>query len=198
MSDEPESTLIERAKSDPDAFGELYEHYVDRIYNYIYYRVGNVDEAEELTSRLFYRVLKALPRYVDRGAPFASWLYRIAHNLVANFHRDQARRPSVPIDDLPLASTSRAAPERVAERHDTERTLWQAINALHEDRRQLLLLKFGDGLSNAQIGEVLGRTEGAVKSLYHRTLLALREEMEQRGYTRGADGANGTGTSEED
>jgi RNA polymerase sigma-70 factor (ECF subfamily) len=182
VSEEPESesALIERAKQDPEAFGELYERYVDRIYNYIYYRVGNAHDAEDLTARLFYRVLKALPRYVDRGAPFASWLYRIAHNLVANFHRDRRRRPSLSIDDLPLISNWREAPEQVAEQHDEERTLWQAINGLSEDRRELLTMKFGEGLSNAQIGNLMGRTEGAIKSLYHRTLISLREELERR------------------
>lgn len=186
MSEEPESesALIERAKQDPEAFGELYERYVDRIYNYIYYRVGNPHDAEDLTARLFYRVLKALPRYVDRGAPFASWLYRIAHNLVANFHRDRRRRPSLSIDDLPLISNWREAPEQVAEQHDEERTLWQAINALSEDRRELLTMKFGEGLSNAQIGNLMGRTEGAIKSLYHRTLISLREELERRSQGR--------------
>ena len=186
MSEEPESesALIERAKQDPEAFGELYERYVDRIYNYIYYRVGNAHDAEDLTARLFYRVLKALPRYVDRGAPFASWLYRIAHNLVANFHRDRRRRPSLSIDDLPLISNWREAPEQVAEQHDEERTLWQAINALSEDRRELLTMKFGEGLSNAQIGKMMGRTEGAIKSLYHRTLISLREELERRSQGR--------------
>lgn len=187
MSDESEAELIERAKSDPHAFGELYERYVDRIYNYIYYRVGNVAEAEDLTARVFYRVLKALPRYVDRGAPFASWLYRIAHNLVANFHRDQGRRPTLPIDDVTLTSRGREAPEQVAERRDEERWLWRLINELNEDRRELLLLKFGEGLSNAQIGETMGRTEGAIKSLYHRTLVSLREEIERRGLGNGAN-----------
>ena len=181
MSSEPESTLIERAKNSPDAFGELYERYVDRIYHYIYYRVGNTNEAEDLTARVFLRVLKALPRYVDRGAPFASWLYRIAHNLVANFHRDQARRRSLPIDDLHLTSNGREAPEQVVERQDDEQWLWQVINKLNEDRRELLELKFGQDLSNAEIGQIMGRTEGAIKSLYHRTLVSLRQEWERRG-----------------
>lgn len=181
MPEESEAALIERAKSDSEAFGELYERYVDRIYTYIYYRVGNAHDAEDLTARVFYRVLKALPRYVDRGAPFASWLYRIAHNLVANFHRDQGRRVILPIDDLPLRSKGREAPEQVVERQDEEHSLWHAINQLNEDRRELLILKFGEGLSNAQIGALMGRTEGAIKSLYHRTLLSLRDELERRG-----------------
>lgn len=185
--EESESALIERAKRDPEAFGQLYDRYAERIYSYIYYRVGNAHDAEDLTARVFVRVLKALPRYADRGAPFASWLYRIAHNLVANFHRDQKRHPTLPIDELPLASQRRESPDRAVEQQDDARSLWQAINQLNEDRRELLLLKFGDGLSNAQIGEIMGRTEGAVKSLYHRTLLTLREELEKRGLGRSSN-----------
>ncbi len=181
MTEEEELDLIERAKTNPEAFGDLYERYADRIYSYIYYRVGNTAEAEDLTARVFHRVLKALPRYMDRGAPFVSWLYRIAHNLVANHHRDQSRRPSVPLDDLPVTSHSKELPEQVVERQDEARWLWRVINELHDDRRELLVLKFGEGLSNAQIGEIMGRTEGAIKSLYHRTLVTLREELERRG-----------------
>lgn len=191
MSDETEAGLIERAKHDPLAFGELYERYVDRIYTYIYYRVGNSNEAEDLTARVFYRVLKALPRYVDRGAPFASWLYRIAHNLVANFHRDQGRRPNLPIDDLPLVSKRREAPEQVVERQDEARWLWRVIEELNEDRRELIRLKFAEGMSNAQIGELMGRTEGAIKSLYHRTLVSLREELERHGIGRNGSSYHG-------
>lgn len=184
MTDEEERNLVEQAKTSPEAFGDLYERYVDRIYNYIYYRVGNPGEAEDLTARVFHRVLQALPRYTDRGAPFVSWLYRIAHNLVANHHRDQSRRPSMPLDELPLTSQSRDMPDKIVERQDEERWLWKVINELHDDRRELLVLKFKEGMSNAQIGEIMGRTEGAIKSLYHRTLVALREELERRGIKR--------------
>lgn len=187
MTDEVEASLIERAKSDPEAFGELYERYVDRIYHYIYHRVGNAREAEDLTARVFYRVLKALPRYTERGAPFASWLYRIAHNLVANFHRDQSRKVVVPLEAVTLVSQPREAPEHLTEQRDAERLLWRAIDCLNEDRRELLVLKFGEGLSNAQIGAVMGRTEGAIKSLYHRTLISLRDEMGRRGFGSGPD-----------
>ncbi len=184
MTDEEELNLIERAKTEPEAFGNLYERYVDRIYSYIYYRVGNSAEAEDLTARVFHRVLKALPRYTDRGAPFVSWLYRIAHNLVANHHRDQSRRPAAALDDQPLTSPLRELPDQIVARQDEERWLWKVINDLHDDRRELLVLKFSEGLSNAQIGEIMGRTEGAIKSLYHRTLVGLREELEKRGIKR--------------
>ena len=84
MPEDNDSALIARAKEDPEAFGLLYERYVGNIYNYIYYRTGNHHDAEDLTARTFFRALKHVSRYVDRGAPFSAWLYRIAHNLVAN------------------------------------------------------------------------------------------------------------------
>ena len=91
---EPESDfeLVKRIKKDPSAFGLVYERYITKIYNYVYYRVGNHHDAEDLTSRVFYRALTHIKDYSDRGVPFSAWLYRIAHNLVANWHRDHARR----------------------------------------------------------------------------------------------------------
>jgi RNA polymerase sigma-70 factor (ECF subfamily) len=182
VADDREAELVERAKHEPGAFGELYELYVDRIYNYIYYRVGNNHDAEDLTARVFFRALSSLPRYRQRGAPFSAWLYRIAHNLIANWHRDQSRRRLVSLDDLPLMGRRRDAPERVTESREEHSALWRAIEGLQPERQLLLHLKFGEGLSNAQIGELMGRTEGAVKSLYHRTLQSLRKELEQRGF----------------
>lgn len=85
-----ERDLIERAKVNKEAFGELYAKYVDRIENYVYYRVGNREDAEDLTARIFERAMKHIPRYQDQGVPFSAWLYRIARNLVANWHRDKA------------------------------------------------------------------------------------------------------------
>src|SRR5919202_1139882 len=174
-----EQQLIERAKRDPDAFGALYERYVDRIYAYVYYRTGDTREAEDLTARVFYRALAHIPKYNQRGAPFVAWLYRIAHNLVANWHRDKMRHPEVTLDALTTSRTSETAPQAQAERAEDERVLLEAIRRLPRERQQLLILKFVDDLSNAEIGQVLGRSEGAVKSLYHRTLLALREELEK-------------------
>ena len=86
-----ERELVARAKEDPSAFGALYDAYVDKIYNYVYHRVGNHHDSEDLTSRTFYRALNNIHRYTDRGLPFSAWLYRIAHNLVANWHRDRSR-----------------------------------------------------------------------------------------------------------
>ncbi len=172
-----EAGLVERAKSDPAAFGELYERYVRRIYNYIYYRTGNEHDAEDLTARVFFRALENIDRYTVRGLPFSAWLYRIAHNLVANWHRDRSRQKVSPLDDLVARRLWAEAPEALAEGREERDRLLIAIRHLAGERQQLLLLKFVERMSNAEIGLVMGRSEGAVKSLYHRTLLSLRDDL---------------------
>jgi RNA polymerase sigma-70 factor (ECF subfamily) len=177
MREESDATLIARAKEDPEVFGLLYDRYVNRIYSYIYYRTGNRHDAEDLTARTFYRALKHFPRYVDRGAPFSAYLYRIAHNIVANWHRDTGRRQIVSFDNLTLTMPRQQEPTAVAERRDEQEQLLQAVRRLPPERQQLLILKLVEQMSNAEIAEVMERTEGAIKSLYHRTLVALREDL---------------------
>jgi RNA polymerase sigma-70 factor (ECF subfamily) len=172
-----ENALVERAKTDPVAFGILYECYVNKIYNYIYYRVGNQHDAEDLTARTFHRALDHIERYVDQGAPFSAWLYRIAHNLVANWHRDQSRRKFVPLEEMQLSPQRRDGPDQMTEQKEEKDELITVIQRLPPTRQQLLILKFVEGMSNAEIGKVMGRSEGAIKSLYHRTLLSLREML---------------------
>ncbi len=174
---EEELELVRRAAEDSEAFGVLYERYVRRIYNYIYYRTGNHQEAEDLTARVFQRALKHMANYEDKGVPFSAWLYRIAHNLVANWHRDRSRRPVVPLEDHVHLRPAGSHPELEAIAGEERERLLRAVRRLPAERQQLLILKFVERLSNAEIGAIMGRTEGAIKSLYHRTLIALREEM---------------------
>lgn len=170
-----EEQLVEQAKTDPAAFGRLYELYVDKIYSYIYYRVGNHQEAEDLTAKVFYRALNHIPHYSNRGVPFAAWLYRIARNLIANWHRDTSRRQIVDLESVTLAGDGRGNPHRAAERSDEREILLVAIQKLPPERQQLLTLKFVEKMSNAEIGQIMGRSEGAIKSLYHRTLVSLKD-----------------------
>jgi RNA polymerase sigma-70 factor (ECF subfamily) len=173
-----DEAALELAKQgDLEAFGTLYERYVGRIYNYIYYRTGNSHDAEDLTARVFYRAMRSISQYQDRGLPISAWLYRIAHNLVANWHRDRSRRAEIPLDEGSSFVAFQEHPE-IALLHNEEREhLVQVIRKLPADRQQLLILKFAEHMSNAEIGQIMGRTEGAVKSLYHRTLLALRDDL---------------------
>ena len=177
--------LVEAARQDPAAFGALYEAYVDRIYAYIYHRVGNVQDAEDLTARTFYRALDSLDGYEDRGAPFSAWLFRIAHNLVANWHRDRSRRRFLSLDRLWFHSQEGDTPHQKLEQEETNAALWSAINRLPEERRNLLLYKFGSQMSNLEIGELMNKSESAIKSLYFRTLAALRKDLEARGWGLG-------------
>lgn len=177
-----EAALVERAKEEPAAFGILYERYIDRVYAYIYHRVGNAQDTEDLTARTFYRALDKLHTYEDRGLPFSAWLFRIAHNLVANWHRDRGRRRFLSLDKLWSHSKEGDTPEEQVEREENHAALWDAIDRLPEDRRNLLLYKFGSRLSNLEIGELLQKSESAIKSLYFRTLASLRKELETTGW----------------
>lgn len=180
LNPESDAALVKRAKTNSEAFGELYERYVKKIYNYIYYRTGNTHDAEDLTARVFARAMGHLRDYDDRGLPFSAWLYRIAHNLVANWHRDQGRRRMLTLDTAAsheMYQLRSEAPETVTEHREEQEVLLRAIRRLPGERQQLLILKFVEGLSNAEVGVIMKRSEGAVKSLYHRTLLALRDEL---------------------
>lgn len=173
-----EDIVLSRAsQGDKDAFGELYERYAERIFNYIYYRTGNVHDAEDLTARVFQRAMNHIQNYIDRGVPFSAWLYRIAHNLVANWHRDRSRKQEIPIDEAPILPSRGDHPETSLVRTEEQDALLRLIRRLPPERQNLLILKFVENLSNAEIGQIMGRSEGAVKSLYHRTLLSLRDEI---------------------
>ena len=174
-SDEME--LVRRAASDSEAFGELYNRHVTRIYSYIYYRTGDYQDADDLTARVFQRALQHVANFQDQGVPFSAWLYRIAHNLVANWHRDRSRRPVVPLEDHVADTGAVTHPEALAVAEEQNRILLVVVRKLPPDRQQLLILKFVERLSNAEIGQIMGRTEGAIKSLYHRTLNSLRDQI---------------------
>ena len=182
-----DSELVALAKDDQEAFGELYERYVKKIYNYIYYRTSNQHDAEDLTARVFYRAMGHIGNYEDKGVPFQAWLYRIAHNLVANFHRDKSRRKIIPLDEFVASTLSSDAPDRRAEDNEEREQLMAAIERLPEERQQLLILKFVEHLSNAEIGAIMERTEGAIKSLYHRTLIALRDDLQMQALSHTLD-----------
>lgn len=188
FADLSEAALIEVAKRDAvasssvEAFGELYRRHVDRIYTYIYYRTGNTHDAEDLTARTFHQALTHLRGYTDHGVPFVAWLYRIAHNLVANHHRSHSRWKFASLEDVELATKLADSPERAAELNERKQALWSAIRRQPEERQRLLIMKYADRLSNEEIGAAMGRTESAIKSLYFRTLKALKADLEARGW----------------
>jgi RNA polymerase sigma-70 factor (ECF subfamily) len=179
LADEDDQTLARRAKTERDAFGVLYERHVTAIYRYVYYRVGSQADAEDLTARVFARGLKHIRNYNDRGVPFTAWLYRIAHNVVANYHRDNSRHPAVPLEEVEIfTGQDDDNDQRIDNQREREKLL-RAIRLLPAERQHLIVLKFVEQMQNNEIGQIMSRSEGAIKSLYHRTLLQLREIMDE-------------------
>lgn len=160
---------------DLDAFSLLYQRNINKIYTYIYYRTGNVHDAEDLSARVFHRAMRHIKNYKNKGVPFSAWLYRIAHNLVANWHRDSKRKQEVPLEDHEFFLGHVDLPEtQIVSNQETE-LLLDSIRKLSDERQQLIILKFVEKLSNAEVAMIMGRSEGAIKSLYHRTLVSLRQ-----------------------
>jgi RNA polymerase sigma-70 factor (ECF subfamily) len=174
--------IIERAiKGDEEAFSILYNENLKKIYNYIYYRTGNSHDAEDLTARVFQRALNHISKYKKTAVPFSAWLYRIAHNLVANWHRYNNRRKEVPLEEQTETRNKQEIPEReIEDRQDVE-FLLKAMRRLSHDRQMVIILKYVEDLPNNEIGKIMRKSEGAIKSLYHRTLLELRSYLELPG-----------------
>lgn len=171
-----EAALVQAAiNGDADAFGALYLRYLDAIYRYVRFRVGNTGDAEDLTEQVFLKAWEALPNYRLRGVPFLSWLYRIAHNAVVDFHRRAASE--APLAELasPAADSHSQGPgalDRLIEESEIS-LLADAIRRLPEDQQQVIVLRFIEGLSHAEVARVINRSQGACRVLQHRALAAL-------------------------
>jgi RNA polymerase sigma-70 factor (ECF subfamily) len=189
LADDAEA-IARAVNGDTDAFSVIYEKYVGRIYNYLYYRTGTQFDAEDLTARVFYKAFDHIGQYQNKGVPFSAWLYRIAHNLVANWYRDNSRRKEVPLDDYGHLHSQNEYPEESMVQRVENEALMKAIRKLPPHRQQMVILKFVEHLSNAEIAVVMGRSEGAIKSFYHRTLQYLKEEMRNNELLRSKDVEN--------
>jgi RNA polymerase sigma-70 factor (ECF subfamily) len=169
--DPTDDHLIARAiNGDRDAFGDLYERHLSAIYRYVYYRVGEAREAEDVTEMIFLKAWEALERYRPTGAPFRVWLYRIAHNVVVDRYRTRKTA-----DALDEQHPDRALhPEAHVERDEGRQALLGALARLDPAHQQVLTLRFMCELSHAETALTMGRSEGAVRVLQHRALAALR------------------------
>ncbi len=179
LGSEPDELLVAQAKADPYVFGLIYQRYLGRIYNYMYHRTGSIQDAEDLTEKTFLQAFNHIDRYQDKGVPFAAWLFRIAHNLMANWHRDNHRHRFFRLDVLVPLEDCKADPTIRIETQEEQAELRTVIARLPRDRQQLLLLKFVEGMPNSEIAAIMGRTEGAVKALLHRTLISLKRDLER-------------------
>ena len=175
-----EGLLIQRARQgDLAAVSELYNLHVDRIYQYARYRTGDDQTAEDITAEVFLRAIESLGSYNDQGAPFIAWLYRIAHARIIDFWRSSKRRQTAPLEDPLLQDGLVANDEAIDVDFLQHRSLWSALRQLTDEQQNVIILKFVQGLGNAEIALILGKTEGAVKALQRRALETLARLLDQ-------------------
>ena len=169
--DAGERRLVEAAQKDPGRFGELYENNFERVYAYIARRVGNREEAQDLTAEVFHQALANLARFEWRGLPFAAWLLRIASNAIADSWKSKAREQGNPSSDELLSHD--------VDMEDVEQRakLFRLVTTLPEDQRRVVEMRFAQEKSIREIAEELGRTGGAVKQLQFRGLESLRAQL---------------------
>lgn len=174
-----EQALVERAKRDPEAFGQLYDIYFPRIYSFIYRRAGDQATAEDLTSETFLKALRSIGQYRYTGQPFSAWLFRIATNVIADhFRRNRGVEPLA--GRLPVPDGA-PGPEEAALREDRREAILRALAELTPEQQDVVLLRFEQGFRLREIAGLRGKTEGAVKALMFRALHSLREKLEERG-----------------
>lgn len=176
---EAERKLVEAARTSPLAFGELYERYVDQIYSYVYNRVGDRTVAEDIVAETFHRALEHIRQFEWRGVAFSAWLYRIASNAIAARYR---REPATAGDeDLDTMLEPEPGPELALTESEWKAELLAAVRALPPEQQQVVLLRFGQELRNKEIARIMERSEGAVKALLHRALMALQRRLASAG-----------------
>lgn len=174
---DPDAADVVAAQRDRAAFAVLYRRYLDRVYGYAYHQLGDHHDAEDATERIFLDAMRGIGRYRDEGTGFRSWLFRIAHNTVSNVHRSRGRRRTIAMPDGLDQVDPTLGPPGLVLRAEELRRVRSALDELAEDRRQVVLLRFGEGLSSREIGVVLERTEGAVRVLLHRALRDLATRL---------------------
>lgn len=173
-----EEALVARAVAgDADAFGELYRLHREAIYRFVWARVGNQSDAEDLTEQVFLKAWEALPGYQQRGLRFSSWLYQIARNLAIDLHRAQRPVDPTPLSEHPEVECRQAtALDRVIEAEQSE-ALATAVSRLPRDQRQVIILRFFRGLDHAEVARVLAKSKGATRIIQHRALAALNQML---------------------
>ncbi len=173
FSVDEERLLVRRAtRHDREAFAQLYDRFVDKIFKYIYYKVGTRAEAEDLTAQVFMKAWQAIGHYRWMDRPFAAWLYRIAHNSVVDYFR--TRRDVSSLEEMPyLEQENVATLDELTQQRMTADVLRRAISRLTQDQQRVIILRFIEGYSTEQVALILSKQPGAVRTLQHRALAGL-------------------------
>jgi len=175
---EEERRLVLRAvERDQEAFADLYDRHVVRVYRHIYYLVNDAREAEDLTAQSFLKAWEAIDRYKERGAPFVAWLLRIAHNLTISFLR--SKRDHSELDEGFVDQKRRGNPEESLEQASDERSVRDAVLRLRDEQRQVIMLRFVEELDYTEVAAMIGKSVPAVRVIQHRALGNLRKILQQ-------------------
>ncbi|HLY13718.1 MAG TPA: sigma-70 family RNA polymerase sigma factor [Candidatus Limnocylindrales bacterium] len=182
-------TVAKARSGDPDAIARLYDLFADRVYRFALVRVESRADAEDVLQQTFVKMIEALPRYEDRGLPFAAWLFRIARNTVIDVARSD--RGHADLTTVAEHADDRRGPAEQAEAASDRAAVRAAIGRLTPDQRTVIEYRFFAGLSHGEIGRLMNRREGAVRALQFRAVEALHEEL---GALLGLDGASEVGS----
>jgi RNA polymerase sigma-70 factor (ECF subfamily) len=182
---EDERDLVERAKYDPGAFGELYDRHFMQISKFVYSRVRDQSAAEDVTSDVFMKAFRSLGRYQDTGRPISAWLYQIAMNAVAD--RFRSSRLLEDIDEQRDLAAGGPALEQIAAQRDELRQIWAVVKTLPAPQRTAMVLKFREDMKIEDIAGVMGKSSGAVKLLIHRGVLKVRQSVNHHDVGAGPD-----------
>jgi RNA polymerase sigma-70 factor, ECF subfamily len=171
-----EQALLQRAiEYDQTALGEIYDRYAAKIYSYMLYHTGDQELAEDLTASVFIKMLNAIRAEKAWQQSFSGWLYRIAHNVLVDHFRRDGRYATQELDErLPLSSPDVLSK---AEESISSERVKKAMIHLTEEQQMVIVLKFFEERSNVEVAQVMGKTEGAIKSLQYRALAALRRHL---------------------
>ena len=170
--------LVQRAQAgDAEAFGELYDRYVDQVYRYIVYRVGSSQLAEDLTSETFLRALRRISSFTWQGRDVGAWFVTIARNLIADHYKSGRYRLELTADDVATVSgathVTTAGPEREVLEAMQNKVLLEAVKQLNAEQQECIVLRFLQGLSVSETAHVMGKNDGAIKALQYRAIRTL-------------------------
>ena len=176
--------ILSAIKGDEEAFGRLYTQHLNAIYRYVFFRVGDEKEAEDLTEEVFVKAWEALPKYKIGAYPFTSWLYRIAHNLTIDYYRKQSHVSLSDPDFHAVLSASSSAEEAVEDRQKLG-ALAAAVQRLDSEEQEIVILRFVQGLPHQEVADMLGKSASATRVIQHRALAKLSQYLKGEGHHNG-------------
>lgn len=180
--------LAARAKRrEADAFALMFDLFFERLRRYAFYRLGDLDRSEDLAADVIRLAIENIERFDDRGGSLDAWLYGIARNLVARQFKEARVKPLVSIEDAPVLSGGERPDERVM-RDLSYLELYDAISRLTDEQREVVVLRYIEGLNSKTVAAIVGKNSGAVRGIQHRALQALRKSIGQADQVSGAGG----------